>query len=87
MKLNSQEWETHIRTLPASQVGHSGCHRRVQVPRANTDTGRKAPGHGRQIPAHVHAPGLVKGLTQASLFNEDNKGDVMKIINIIKAVL
>lgn len=60
MKLNSQEWETHIRTLPASQVGHSGCHSRVQVPRANTDTGRKAPGHGRQIPAHIHAPGLVK---------------------------
>lgn len=29
----------------------------------------------------------LKGLTQASLFNEDNKGDVMKIIKIIKAVL
>lgn len=58
IKLNNQEWETHTRTAGQAQVGHSrhsGCHHRVQVPRANTDTGRKALGHG--TPAHDDAPG------------------------------
>lgn len=73
MKLNSQEWEAHTRTLPASQVGHSGCHRRVQVLRPNTDIGRKAPVMTGKLQHTFMLLAWVKCLTQADLFNEDNE--------------
>lgn len=45
IKLNSQEWEAHTRTLPASQAGHGGWPHRLQVHIAehtsNTETERR----------------------------------------------
>lgn len=70
IKLNSQGWEAHTRTLPASQVGRSGRPQRLQVHRAkcisNRDRQKVMAGNSS---THIQAPGLA----QATLFNEDTE--------------
>lgn len=72
IKLNNQEWEAHTRTLPTSQVGHSRCHHRVQVPRANTEAERPRVMAGK-LQRMFLLLAWVKGLTPGNLFNEDSE--------------
>lgn len=74
MKLNSQEWEAHTRTSPASHVrGTVGVPTEFRYLELTLTQAERPQVMAGKLQHTFMLLARVKGLTQANLFNEDNR--------------